>query len=396
MLDLNSYFASVEQQLNPELRGKPVAVVPTMADTTSCIAASYEAKAFGIKTGTMVREARERCPKIIFICGDHNKYIEYHHKILAAIDLCVPIDEVMSIDEVSCKLIGRECVEENSRALALKLKKTISEKVGVCLKSSIGIAPNKFLAKVASDMQKPDGLTFIRQEELPHSLHKLKLRDFPGVGQAMEDRLMRAGIYTSEQLCAADITKLRKVWGGIVGDYFYKALRGENVSRAETLRRSFSHSHVLPPELRSQEGAYAVAQKLLHKASIRLRKQGYWCRNLSLSLRFTDFSRWQDDVKVIECQDDLTLIDVLKTLWNKVPKNKVPIKVSVWMSDLVENKQHNSSLLENEKFLKLSYALDAIHSRFGKESVYFAGTQKARGAAPVRIAFTNIPEQEED
>lgn len=260
VLDLNSYFASVEQQLNPKLRGKPVAVVPTLADSTSCIAASYEAKAFGIKTGTRVSEAKERCPHIILIVGDHRNYIEYHHKILAAIDLCVPVEEVMSIDEVACRLIGRETKEEISRKIALNLKKTISEKVGVCLKSSIGIAPNKFLAKVASDMQKPDGLTFIRQSELPQKLHALKLRDFPGIGAAMEDRLVSAGIYTSEQLCRADVTKLRKVWGGIVGEYFYKALRGENVSRPDTERKSFSHSHVLPPDLRSNEEA-----TLLHR-----------------------------------------------------------------------------------------------------------------------------------
>ncbi len=173
VLDLNSYFASVEQQLNPKLRGKPVAVVPTMADTTSCIAASYEAKAFGIKTGTLVREAKQLCRDLILVVGDHTNYIEFHHKILAAIDLCVPIEEVMSIDEVACRLIGREVQEENSIKIAHKLKKTISENVGPYLKSSIGIAPNKFLAKIASDMQKPDGLVVIKQNELPQRLHSL-------------------------------------------------------------------------------------------------------------------------------------------------------------------------------------------------------------------------------
>lgn len=391
MLDLNSYFASVEQQLNPKLRGKPVAVVPTLADSTSCIAASYEAKAFGIKTGTRVSEAKERCPNITLIVGDHRNYIEYHHKILAAIDLCVPVEEVMSIDEVACRLIGRETQEENSRKIALKIKKTISDKVGVCLKSSIGIAPNKFLAKVASDMQKPDGLTFIRQSELPHKLHALKLRDFPGIGAAMEDRLVSAGIYTTEQLCKADVTKLRKVWGGVVGEYFYKALRGENVARPETERKSFSHSHVLPPDLRSAEGSYAVAQKLLHKAGVRLRKLNFWCCYLYVSLRFIDGSKWYNETKMIECQDDLSLIAALKTLWNP-PQNKTPLKVSLWLSDLVPNDQHNGSFFENPKSLQLSKTLDNIQQKFGRSSIYFAGSKTAQRAAPLRIAFTNIPD----
>lgn len=391
MLDLNSYFASVEQQLNPELRGKPVAVVPTLADTTSCIAASYEAKAFGIKTGTRVSEAKERCPNIILVVGDHRNYIEYHHKILAAIDLCIPIEEVMSIDEVACRLIGRELQEENYLKIALKIKKTISNNVGAYLKSSIGIAPNKFLAKIASDMQKPDGLVVIKQSELPQKLHSLKLRDFPGIGAAMEDRLVSAGIYTSEQLCKADVLKLRKVWGGVVGEYFYKALRGENVSRPETERKSFSHSHVLPPDLRSIEGSYAVAQKLLHKAGVRLRKLDFWCRYLYISLRFIDGSKWYNETKMIECQDDLSLIAALKTLWNP-PENKMPLKVSLWLSDLVPGKQHTESFFEDKKSQKLSKTLDSIQEKFGRSSIYFAGSKKAQRAAPLRIAFTNIPD----
>ena len=393
VLDLNSYFASVEQQLNPKLRGKPVAVVPSLVDTTSCIAASYEAKACGIKTGTMVREARARCPGIIFIVGDHKNYIEYHHRILDAIDLCVPIEEVMSIDEVACKLMGRECIEENTHALALKIKKTIREKVGECLTSSIGVAPNKFLAKVASDMQKPDGLTFIRKQELPQKLFQLKLRDFPGIGEAMEDRLLRSGIYTSEQLCTADIKKLRSVWGGIMGEFFYHALRGESISREAFHRKSFSHSHVLAPEHRSLEGAYAVVQKLLHKAAIRLRKNSFWCKHLYVSVRFLDRSKWTNDVKLIECQDDITLISALKTLWTP-PKDKRPLKVSVWLDNLVPDSQHSFSLFENTKHLTLSKTLDSIQKRFGKDAAYFAGSKSARKAAPLRIAFTNIPDIE--
>ena len=107
-LDLNSYFASVEQEMQPELRDRPVAVVPLMADTTCCIAASYQAKAFGVKTGTQVGEAKRLCPEIVLIEARHELYVDYHRRVVEAVESCVPVSSVRSIDEMACELIGRE------------------------------------------------------------------------------------------------------------------------------------------------------------------------------------------------------------------------------------------------------------------------------------------------
>ena len=107
-VDLNSYFASVEQQVRPELRGRPVGVVPMMVDTTFCIAASYEAKAFGVRTGTIVADAKRMCPEIVLVEGRHEIYTEYHHRVVEAVESCVPVTAVCSIDEMACRLIGRE------------------------------------------------------------------------------------------------------------------------------------------------------------------------------------------------------------------------------------------------------------------------------------------------
>ena len=106
-IDLNSFFASVEQQLHPEFRDRPLAVVPTVADTTCCIAASYEAKALGIKTGTQVGEAKKKCPEIILVAGNHEDYAKYSHKIAKAVERCCPVAHTPSIDEMVCQLIGR-------------------------------------------------------------------------------------------------------------------------------------------------------------------------------------------------------------------------------------------------------------------------------------------------
>jgi DNA polymerase-4 len=159
VLDLNSFFASCEQQENPDLRGKPIIVVPTMAETTCAIAASYPAKAFGIKTGTLVWEARRLCPDVKLVQAHHQLYVDYHHRILTVIDKHIPVEEVMSIDEVACRLDRKQQDPEIAQKLAHSIKREIQSQVGECLTSSIGISANVLLAKMASNMQKPDGLT---------------------------------------------------------------------------------------------------------------------------------------------------------------------------------------------------------------------------------------------
>ncbi|RPI67424.1 MAG: DNA polymerase, partial [Ignavibacteriae bacterium] len=174
-IDFNSYFASVEQQTRPELRGKPVAIVPVMADTTSAIAASYEAKAFGVKTGTKIAEAKQMCPGLQLVQARHGIYIEYHHRLVEAVESVIHVERVMSIDEMACSLTGRMCKRENAVELAHEVKRVIARDVGEFMKCSVGIAPNDYLAKTATDMMKPDGLVVIEQEDLPNVLYSLEL-----------------------------------------------------------------------------------------------------------------------------------------------------------------------------------------------------------------------------
>ncbi len=175
-LDLNGFFASCEQQEAPALRGKPVIVVQTLTDSAVAIAASYAAKASGIKTGTIVREARRLCPAVIPVQANHRLYSEYHERILKAVDTCLPVEKIMSIDEMACRLMGTERQVAVARELALKVKRALGEQVGECLTCSIGIAPNVFLGKVGSDLQKPDGLVVITHDDLPGILLGLEFR----------------------------------------------------------------------------------------------------------------------------------------------------------------------------------------------------------------------------
>ncbi|MEY2882408.1 MAG: polymerase, partial [Pseudomonadota bacterium] len=199
-LDLNSYFASVEQQLSPALRGRPIVVAPVDSDATSAIAASYEAKAFGIRTGTKIHEARALCRDIIVVPARHGAYVDYHHRIIAEVERHVPVTAVCSIDEVACRLLDNENSLANVTALAARIKAGIRANVGECLTSSVGVAPNRLLAKMAADMQKPDGLTILSPDTLAERLATLKLSDIPGVGRNMERRLAAAGVVTMERL----------------------------------------------------------------------------------------------------------------------------------------------------------------------------------------------------
>jgi DNA polymerase-4 len=425
-IDLNSFFASVEQQLHPEYRGKPLAVVPTFADTTVCIAASYEAKAFGIKTGTQVGEARKQCPGIILIEGNHTEYAKYSHEITKAVELACPVSHNPSIDEMVCQLIGREQEPPRARQIALEIKQSIYKNVGVALRCSIGMAPNRYLAKIASDMQKPDGLIGLLPSQLPRAIAHLELRDLPGVGARTEARLHRKGVTTMEQLLALDHNQMNKLFDSVWGNRMYHWLRGaqtedasgNNLAHAE-VQKSLGHSHVLAPEHRSPEGSWAVAHKLLHKAAMRLRMEHFYTSSLAVAIRYQltreqaevraahgkvkrhtsgiKNSGWGMEARFRDCQDTLTLLEILRSLWAQRPQgpefNK-PFFVGITLRNLIPEDEHQTELFTDPtNRADLSATMDKLNLKYGHTTLHFAGMLPARESAPTRIAFTQIPVQ---
>jgi DNA polymerase-4 len=396
LVDFNSYFASVEQQVEPRLRGRPVGVVPMLADTTVCIATSVEAKPFGVKTGTKVAEARRLCPEIEFVVARHEIYIEHHHRAVAAVDSVVPVRAVLSIDEMDCELTGRWREADRARGIALKVKAVIREQVGEYLRTSVGIGPNTFIAKTASDMMKPDGLVLIEQSELPGRLFGLELRDLSGIGKQMEKRLHRHGIRTVEALCALSREEMRSVWGGVGGEIMHARLRGEEAVNRETDTSSISHSSVLAPELRNADDAFAVLNRLVQKAAMRLRKAGYYASRITVSVKYLDGTHWDADMRLVDTQDTVTFLHILQKLWGGRPKDRRTIlQVGMAFSDLVSEAGHTGSLFAQESKSKSLYAtLDKLNSRFGKQAVYFASAHKARDRSGLHIAFNHIPDPE--
>lgn len=395
-VDFNSFFASVEQQERPELRGRPIGVLPVMTDSTCCIAASYEAKRFGVKTGTNAGEARKRCPGIVLVEARPPLYVKYHHELVEIVDSCLPVTEIRSIDEMTCALLGRWQERDTALRLAREIKAKIAARVGECLGSSIGIGPNAFLAKTASDMQKPNGLVVIDEGDLPQVLFRLELRDFCGIGEAREARLHACGIRSVEQLCLAPKELLRRAWNGIEGDRIYALLRGEEMERPPTRRCTVGHSHVLEPKYRTLPAAEAVLHRLLQKAASRLRSLGYLAASLAVSIKFVDRQRWGDEIGFRETQDTLDLIRAFDLVWRRCPPvTSFPLAVGVTLFHLTAAHNVTPALpLFDSTRLALHRAVDKLNAAYGRNTVYFGGAQTALDAAPTRIAFTHIPKPE--
>lgn len=425
-LDMNSYFASVEQEVQPHLRGKPTAVVTVDADSTVCIAASYEAKAFGVSTGTALGEARKKCPDLNVVVARHEIYVDYHNRIKEAVEQnCLHVSKIISIDEMECRLTGRDRQLANAQELARQVKQAIRS-VGKTLRCSVGLAPNRFLAKIGSNLQKPDGLVTITESQLPQMLLKLTPRDLPGIGHRMEQRLISRGITTMEQLWQLDIDQMTQVWGGVLGTRFWLKLRGSDFDEREQHKSSISHQHVLPPNLRTRDQACAVGKKLLHKAAVRLRQAKLWTSAMAIFVLFSkdENSRdenstgensggknskdgqsgywlhhgrpvWEASLRFPSCQDTMTLVNVFQEAWKDCPKHR-PVMISVALVDLIPEDMRNLTLFDDMygggKVDRLAQVMDSINEKFGSTTLYLGGIHKVREAAPPRIAFKSIPD----
>ncbi len=403
--DLNSYFASVEQQLQPELRGRPIAVAAVHTDSTAAIAASYEAKAYGIKTGTPIWEAKAMCRDLVVVPARHEEYVRFHHAIIAEIEMHVPVTAVCSIDEVACRLMDNENAVSQVEALAARIKAGVAANVGVCLKSSIGVAPNRLLAKIASDMMKPDGLTILDHATRHEKLCRLKPGDIPGVGRNMEKRLAAKGVVDMARILALSPREAHDVWGNVWGERLYWLLRGADLPERPVQRRTIGHSSVLSPERRSPDRARLVARRLLLKAATRLRRMECRTSLVVLTVKGEEKTKWSHGSRLVAAHDSFTLLACLAALWTRMlgemPEHRYR-QVSVTFLDLSPASEAQLALFDSgtsisaateAKRLSLSRALDKANSRWGRDAVTIG--HDARGAtrsSGPKIAFTRIPE----
>lgn len=408
--DMNSFFASCEQQDNEDYRSRPLIVVPTLTNYTSAIAASYEAKYLGIKTGTSVIEAKQICPNIIVTEARPNRYVELHHKIKAAIDKIIPIDSVCSVDEFACLLMGPQRFEKNAYALAVAVQDVILGDVGECLTASVGLGPSKLLAKTAADYKKPFGITLLRKDKLPGKLLDLQIDDFAGVGKAMGMRLRRAGIGSVQQLWDLSPSRMRQLWHGINGENFWHALHGIDPPELVTKRASIGHSHILAPQLRPLMAAYPVARRLVAKCGSRMRRMGYKTPHIYLSLRTDDHKRATSEARFDATADTFKLLRTTEDLWidcvrqirRQVTRSDISIKkISVCCVSLIKVDDNedlfgwSSQQLDDIKNIRLLNMLDGLNQRYGKDTVTIGPRTKIHNFVGAKIAFNRVPEENE-
>ena len=340
--------------------------------------------------------------------ADHRRYVEFHDRIHAEIERHIPVSVVASIDEFACELMSNENAPARAAEIARSIKEGLCRNVGEYVRCSIGIAPGRYLAKVATDLMKPDGLTILPGELLPGPLLTLKITDLPGIGRNMERQLARKGVFTVEQLWNMDARQLRRLWGSVWGERMWFYLRGIELPESETKRSSVGHSHVLAPELRPAPKARLVARRLCLKAASRLRRMGYEAGAMALSARVENGERWAGEARFPHACDSQSLSRMMEALWQQLRLQARPErikKVSVTLFDLRSAGQAQEELAFSEegewkaqqrRYEKLSRAMDTLNQKFGSDTVLLGMTSKqGRGFTGTKVAFTRIPQLEE-
>lgn len=391
-VDMNAFFASVEQQANPTLRGKPVAVVGSQGRTV-ITTSSYEARAFGVRTGMAIWEARRCCPQLILVVGDNRKYTYTSSRIIGMMRDYTPLVEVFSIDEAWLDVTHSLSIFGSPELIASQLKARIRETFG--LTCSIGIAPNKLLAKLASDMKKPDGLTVIRREDVGRILERMPIKELCGIGSRMDRQLALMGIRTCGELGRCDQERLTRKFG-VIGRRLKEMGRGVDNSlvvpqEEEDEVKSVGHSMTLNRNISRREEILKYLLQLSEMVGRRARRYGVSGRTVTLYIRFADFysniGRQNTLRNHISHSDDIyrAAVAILDSL-------DLPMAIRLLGVRLTGLQYHTTqlSLFPGErKKENMIRAMDEVNDRFGNFTVTYASllTEREKGSHVISPAW---------
>ncbi|MEM1063591.1 MAG: type VI secretion protein ImpB, partial [Planctomycetota bacterium] len=353
--DMDAFFASVEIYLNPKLRGRPVGVVPLQSEYTCVIAASYDAKACGIKVGTKVGEARRLCPDIALVKARPAVYARVHRDVVKLFKEFAPIEKVESIDEWAIRLTGPQRSREAAVDLAHAMRRRMREVYRGRITCSIGIAPTRLLAKIASDLEKPDGVTAVSADELPGRFDGLRLKDLCGIGPGMRDRLARVGVTDVRGLWELSEDDAVRVWGSVDGARWWRGFHGVDEPRVAPTRGSMSHGKILGFDERNEDSARGILERFVYRLGRRLTRDGYYARHLSIAVRDEAGGVTRDEIGIPCAQDTPTLLQHFAAVWaRRIPTAARPKKVEVCVSGLESAAQGRLPFAETEKLGRLS------------------------------------------
>ncbi len=345
------------------------------------------------------------CPNLICVQARHDLYVHYHHKIIDEVIKHTPINKICSIDELSSRLPEGKQNREHALRIARAIKQGLHDNVGAMIKASIGIAPNAYLAKVATDLQKPDGLVIIDPHYIPNILSDLSLTDLPGINVRMKARLNKARIYSPLQFHALNPKQARAVWGSVEGEKLWYRLHGYDLPERPTNRSVVGHSRVLDPEHRNPSVARLVLRRLTVKAATRLRRMNLYAARVHIALKTTDGEYGESAIKISPMHDNFIALTAVDSLWDEIMQTLKPFrlkKVSVTFFDLFETHDITDDLFESQKtkaqkpLSALDTALDTLNQKYGAETVRIGlSPQTSAGFVGTKIAFNRIPDMEE-
>lgn len=394
-IDLNSCFATIEQQANRLLRGRPVGVAAYDTPRGFVLAASYDAKRLGIKLGVNVGQAKELCPEIVILTPDPSKYREAHRRFKEVLEAYTSDVHPKSIDEFVVNFGGSPALRagRSMEDIGLEIKERIYEHLGEAVTVNVGIGPNRFLAKLAAGLHKPNGLDAISYRNLESVYAKLELVDLPGINTRYRARLWQAGIKTPLEFLQADMTHLwNRVFKSIGGYYWYLRLRGWEIDAYETERRSIGHQYALKNKTWDREELAGLIIKLCEKTGRRLRQGGLYAGGIHLYMGFIDRTHYAHGEKQAgRLYGTADIYQAAMRLFDQaVVRDKVSI-ISVHVFNLQKCDPEQLSLLDGERSFaavrNLSDALDAVNDRYGEFVVTPGTMMDMQGTIIDRIAF---------
>jgi DNA polymerase-4 len=390
-IDLNSCFATVEQQARPMLRGKPIAIVNRRTDKTAIVTASYEAKEKGVKVGMKLREAKQLCPDVIALESDPSKYRYVYHKLLgimrdySAHVTMKSIDEgIIDFHETSHAIAGRDLVE-----IGYEIKQRLKDEIGVWMRCNVGIATNRFLAKTAAGLHKPDGLDVITSHNIRDVLAELKLTELTGIAQRNEHRLNSVGIYTPLQFLDAEAVTLRKVvFKSVVGEWWYKRLRGFEVDDVETQMQRVGRQYVLERFDLSHEEITQRLHHLCESVGSRLRTQGKAARGVYVYAKTFDKNNWHSStLSPLPFFSDRAIYAQALQLFTRAPDGIREIGVHCYELTSYEASQLSLFADEITRERQIVGAVDEVNRRFGERTLHSADTLNTGIYVSTKIPF---------
>lgn len=371
-LDMNSYYATLEQQAYPNLRGKPIGVMGKgEGERTIVVGASIEAKKLGVKGILPTWEAKRICPELILIPANYDRYIFTSKRIFSLLERFSPQVEVFSIDEAFVNLpsaLGFEGAEK----IALQMKKLIHKQIGEWVNCSVGISYGKTLAKLGSELKKPDGLTIITPENFPNIAKETAIEELCGIGYRLTPRLNRLGIRSLADLGNYDPVMLNKIFGDSLGGWLHRIGNGQDDNKIRSWRelpeeKSIGHSYTLPRDISSMDDVKDVLSLLAERVGVRLRRKGLATRSISIYLRFSGGGGWGDHLRTDNYLfDGYQLYEQVKKMLACLGQIRPVRYVAITAYDLMAQVHNTRPMFpEVRNYEQLVEAVDKINHRYG-------------------------------